>query len=41
MMRMNFPVICMVAFFFACGVAMARQTRQSELRIVVRRHHQQ
>ena len=26
MMRMNFPVICMVAFFFAGGVAFARQT---------------
>ena len=25
MMRMNFPVICMVAFFFAAGVAMASQ----------------
>ena len=25
MMRMNFPVICMVAFFFAGGVAMASQ----------------
>ena len=24
-MRMNFPVICMVAFFFAAGVAMASQ----------------
>jgi len=26
MMRMNFPVICMVAFFFAGGVAFTRQT---------------
>jgi hypothetical protein len=26
MMRMNIPVICMVAFFFAGGVAMANQT---------------
>ena len=25
-MRMNFPVICMVAFFFAGGVALAGQT---------------
>ena len=26
MIRMNFPVICMVAFFFVGGVAFARQT---------------
>ncbi len=26
MMRMNFPVICMVAFFFAGGVALSGQT---------------
>jgi hypothetical protein len=25
-MRVHFPVICTVAFFFACGVALARQT---------------